>query len=585
MPNHKRNVTRPGGLRKTRTFVGSRKFVLILCFLLVTPFLFQIKPAYSRTIFVPTEYKTIQEAVNNATDGDTIQVAPGIYREHVVVAKSLTIVGENPQTTIVDGTANGTVFDLEGSNIYIAGFTIRNAGNSHNAVVSEKEIVTNDYHRIVNNIITTSQYGVSLGYSKSNTVFNNTFIDNAPGGIYLYRADNTNITANTITDSAFGIKVAYSLNCIFIGNTVSQTSFAIHLTASSTGNTVRRNIMSGKTAGVYSSSDSVTIDHNTITDGAYGIYLYNCKYGSIYYNTLMDNSYGIRLYMPASTASSHNINNNKILDTDWALELVYANDNTFTGNWIQQNTYGIYMSSSSDNTIYRNNFIQNNMQAYAAGTGNLWDKDGEGNYWSDYEGQDPDGDGIGNTSYRIIPLGYDNFPLMNTWSEHDVSIENITLSANKTYVGTTVNITVTVENKGKIGASETFNITAKYDSQTIETKKVINLAAGANTTLTFSWNTTDVAYGTHTVSAEATALPEEHNTDNNNYIDGTIYIIFPGDINVDGTVNIEDLIFLNQEYGSTSSSPNWNSDADLNKDDLIDALDLFLLGKNYGKTI
>jgi len=250
---------------------------LIVCLLLLAPLLFQIKPAYSRVILVPTEFDTIQEAVNNATAGDTIQVAAGIYCEHVVVPQSLTIIGEHPQTTIVDGTANGTVFDLEGSNIHITGFTIRNAGNSHNAITSEKELVTNDYHRIVNNIIATSQYGVSLAFSKSNIIFNNTFIDNPFAAIYLYRADNTNITANNVAASAYGVKIVSSLNNIIIGNTFAQTSYAIHLTASSSANPIRGNVISGKTVGIYSSSDSIIIDHNTITNGAYGIYLYNCK--------------------------------------------------------------------------------------------------------------------------------------------------------------------------------------------------------------------------------------------------------------------------------------------------------------------
>jgi len=303
--------------------------------------------------------------------------------------------------------------------------------------------------------------------------------------------------------------------------------------------------------------------------------------------------------MPASSTSSHNINNNKILNTDWALELVNANGNTFTGNWMQQGTYGIYMSSSSSNTVYHNNFVNNSMQVYSGiGTGNQWDNGypSGGNYWSDYADEDnysgpdqdqPGSDGIGDTPYRVLPLGYDNYPLMTTWSEHDISIQNITLSTNETNPGATVDITVIVRNQANTSVSETFTVTAKHDLNIIETKTVSDLAQGANETLTFNWNTIGVALGNHTISAEASAVPDELNTDNNNFIDGTVRIkvAFLGDINRDGIVNSDDLTLLNQAYGSTpTSSPNWDSDADLNEDGIINVLDLYLLSNDYGKT-
>ena len=588
MPSSKKKFAHQAKLRRNKLSVGSRNFVIIICCLLIISLLYQIKPACSRTILVPDEFGTIQEAVNNATAGDTIQVGPGIYYEHVVVTKSLTIIGENPQTTVVDGTANGTVFDIEASNVIISGFTIRNAGNNHAAIRSEKVLESDDYHRITGNIITTSQYGIYLSRSKRNTILNNTFINNPFGGIALNHADNTNITANTIVESAYGMRIMFSLNNSIIGNSLSQTSYAIHLTSSSTGNTVRRNFIHVQSVGVYSSSDNTTVDHNTVTttEGHCGIYFYNCHNGSIYYNTLMNSSYGIRIYMPSS--SSHNITNNKILNTDWAIELVNANDNNFTGNWIQQNTWGIYMSFSSYNTVYHNNFIENDMQANAGtGAGNLWDNGSEGNFWSDYEGEDTDPhDGIGDTAYRITPKGYDNFPLMTTWSEHDISIQNVTLSTDETHPGAIVNITVTVKNQANTSVLETFNVTAKYDLNVIETKTVNDLAQGATQTLTFNWNTTGVAQGNYTTSAEASTVPDELNTDDNNFTDGTIKIqkLFLGDINCDGIVNIDDLILLNQEFGSTPTSPNWNQEADLNEDDKVDALDLYLLAKDYGKT-
>jgi nitrous oxidase accessory protein NosD len=95
MPNQEKGIKRSEEPQRSNLFFNPRKFVLIIVLLSITSCLCEIKPVSSRTILVPTEYESIQAAVDNATAGDTIQVAPGIYYEHVYVNKSLTIAGEN----------------------------------------------------------------------------------------------------------------------------------------------------------------------------------------------------------------------------------------------------------------------------------------------------------------------------------------------------------------------------------------------------------------------------------------------------------------------------------------------------------
>ena len=74
---------------------------------------------------------------------------------------------------------------------------------------------------------------------------------------------------------------------------------------------------------------------------------------------------------------------------------------------------GIHIRTGG-NIIYHNNLIDNSVQAVDAAS-NEWDFEGEGNYWSDYTGEDLDGDGIGDTPYVIDEDSQDRCPLMKRW--------------------------------------------------------------------------------------------------------------------------------------------------------------------------
>ena len=49
---------------------------------------------------VPEDFPTIQAAIDAAIEGDTILIAPGVYREHLVIAKSLTLQGAGPNVIL-----------------------------------------------------------------------------------------------------------------------------------------------------------------------------------------------------------------------------------------------------------------------------------------------------------------------------------------------------------------------------------------------------------------------------------------------------------------------------------------------------
>lgn len=86
--------------------MNSRAFLIVflgaLMFLASSGWSVTLMSADPTTIRVPDDYPTIQEAINAASPGDTIQVAAGTYYERVTVNKTVTLIGEDPLTTIID---------------------------------------------------------------------------------------------------------------------------------------------------------------------------------------------------------------------------------------------------------------------------------------------------------------------------------------------------------------------------------------------------------------------------------------------------------------------------------------------------
>ena len=72
-------------------------------------------------------YSTIQGAVNDATNGYTIFVYNGVYNENLNVSTAINLVGENKDTTIIDGGFTGDVMCIFSDFVTVSGFTIRNS--------------------------------------------------------------------------------------------------------------------------------------------------------------------------------------------------------------------------------------------------------------------------------------------------------------------------------------------------------------------------------------------------------------------------------------------------------------------------
>jgi len=110
---------------------------------------------------------------------------------------------------------------------------------------------------------------------------------------------------------------------------------------------------------------------------------------------------------------------------------------------------------------------------------------------------------------------------------HDVAVTNVVPSATSVLENSTVNINVTVANKGNFTENFAIGVTANGVSVALN-QTATNLASGASITLTFAWNTTGFALGGYNVVGLAGPVTNETNTADNTRSGGTVQIVVPG---------------------------------------------------------
>ncbi len=375
-------------------------------------------PAMGSIIYVDdnggANYATIQQAIDNASDGDTVFVFNGIYYENVVVNKIINLIGEDKNTTIIDGNGTGDVVNVTADWVNISEFNIINGSN-----------------------------GIFIS-SGNNTISNCNISNNSNSGIMLNHSNNNTIVDNDISSNGVGIRVSNSSS-----NNISNCSIfdnmddGINLT-NSANNTLINNLLWRNADGmmIFSSSDNNEIINNNISNNGFGLYLYYAEENEIFRNNISSNADdGISI-----TYSSFNI---------------ISENNIISNNASYNNNKGIDINYSSNNNIFfHNNLIENNINAMDEGV-NTWDNGypSGGNYWSDFDepsegAYDNNSDGIIDTPYSV-PGGSnsDRYPFITPVDRippFTTCTANGTAGDNGWYVGNvTINLTA-IDNGSRI---------------------------------------------------------------------------------------------------------------------------------------
>jgi parallel beta-helix repeat protein len=219
-------------------------------------------------------YSTIQGAIDapETLDGYTIEVDSGTCYEHVVVSKSVFLLGESRNDTIIDGSGTGPVVRLYANNVTVADFTIRNGGYAFSPMDT---CIFGDYLGnvlIENNTVMNASCGVIFyGFSNS-TMYGNLAEECTVMGLHFDTSTNCTMMDNTVTDSFQGIVLEKSAGNFIQGNYLISNNVSMDFYASA-GNVVEGNDLINNSVGIVldSCNGLNNFRNNSMTSAAYNL--------------------------------------------------------------------------------------------------------------------------------------------------------------------------------------------------------------------------------------------------------------------------------------------------------------------------
>ena len=275
----------------------------------------------------PNNYTTIQSAINDASDGDTVFVYDDSspYYENLEIFKTIKVTGENKETTIIDGQNTGDVVYISSDSVQLSGFTITNSGsqgftNHDDAgidLASDNNIITD------NKIISNGKYGIltdSPGRGKYNQISTNIITNNSDGIFMMFPKYNVFRNNSICNNSGYGLRLR-GLGCIH----------------------------------------NEIIDNDIIFNGNDGVSINDGSFNVIQGNLIDSNENGMRIIWDSD--SNRIINNHVKNNRHYGMYLSREFKNCFiSGNIIEENMLsGILISGPTNSSVVNNSFIHNGL--------------------------------------------------------------------------------------------------------------------------------------------------------------------------------------------------------------------------------
>jgi parallel beta-helix repeat protein len=287
---------------------SSKSFTVVLVLMCLTSSVLltaSFVKAQSKTLTVPDNYPTIQSAIDHANTGDTILVKHGLYKETLVIGKSISLIGEGQDLTILNGNAGyNNIIDINASHVLVQGFTISNTAHPNEPVDESNgikiEFNLNDV-RITNNTLTKiGGAGILIENTLGVVIAANSLVGCS---VFSQYENGVNLTNNVFLDGS-----AYFSNQV--GSFITNNYFG--------------KLTESFGAGLsFNGCDNNTVTGNTFAYNFYGIYLERSSNNYFYDNNFINNS--IQVYLLSNAEPGNGINT-------WGNDSVGNYWSDYTGN-------------------------------------------------------------------------------------------------------------------------------------------------------------------------------------------------------------------------------------------------------------
>jgi len=329
---------------------------------------------------------SLQALIDQTPAGGTLLPPSGRYEGSIVIDKPLTVDGRNE--VLIDGLGQGTVVLIKADGVVFKNMKITGSGESHDQL-DAGIWVRSSRCRVLDNEIRDSLFGIDLQEAHENEIIGNDIASKPVSlgirgdGVRIWASHRNVFRGNRIHDSR-DMVIWYSNDNLIEENEGWNNRYSLHFMFAG-GNTVRRN----------------TYHHNTV-----GIFLMYSRDAVVVNNLVKYSLGGTGIGIGLKEVDNMTITHNRVLycTAGFYFDLSPFQPDTYNfikGNEIAYNVVGADFNSSLPRNVLKGNaFIHNLETVQVHGNGTATDSLWEGNYYSDYEGFDRNGDGYGDSVYN-----------------------------------------------------------------------------------------------------------------------------------------------------------------------------------------